>query len=70
MAYSLERAQYEAHLARAHRAIANAEKAAEAMGSSGAEWDCHLIAVEIVRLANDSLAGKNRRSRSAVDVCA
>lgn len=59
------RAKYETALARAHRAMYHAEAAAEEMGSPGATWDCHLIALELTRLANDSLSGKARKLRRA-----
>lgn len=61
MAYSNTRDAYEAALARAHVAIVRAETLAEDLGSPGAAWDAHLIALEIVRLANDSLSNKRRR---------
>jgi hypothetical protein len=64
MGYDISRATYEAELARAHRAISRAEEAAEAMQSPGAAYDCHLIALELIRLANDSLSGKRRRMRA------
>lgn len=60
MGYSLSRARYEAELARAHRALSRAEQEAENMGSPGAAWDVHMLAVEVVRLANDSLSDKKR----------
>lgn len=64
MGYSNARAAYEAALARAHVAIARAETCAEELNSPGAAYDCHMIALELVRLANDSLSNKRRRRGS------
>lgn len=60
MGYSTARAAYEAALSRAHVAIVRAETLAEDLNSPGAAYDCHLIALEITRLADDSLSGKRR----------
>ena len=68
MRYTPDRARYEAALSRAHRAIFAAEELAEALGDPGAAYDLHLIALELVRLAEGSLRNKpGRRSAPATD---
>lgn len=60
MAYSHTRAQYEAALARAHRAMFKAEQLADELRNEGGAYDCRMIAREIYRLADDSLTEKPR----------
>jgi hypothetical protein len=55
------RARYEEHLSRAHRAIWAAQKAAERLGDEGAEQDLSQLLREVSRLATASLSGKARR---------
>jgi hypothetical protein len=61
MGYSSAREAYEAALSRAHIAIVRAETLAADLNSPGSEYDCHLIALEISRLADDSLSNKPRQ---------
>lgn len=62
MAYTTERARYEAALASAHRALYRAAEQAELMGDDGAAYDAEQLLKETLRLATDSLSGKPRRS--------
>lgn len=64
MGYSTARAAYEAALARAHIAVTRAETCAEELNSPGAAFDCHMIALELTRLADDSLTGNRRKLRA------
>lgn len=70
MAYSHTRALYEAHLARAHRAIFRAEECADELGDQGAAYDCRMIGREIFRLAEDSLRERPKKRNVPVDDCA
>lgn len=58
--YSKDRAIYESCIARAHRALWQAEQAAERMRDEGAVSDLRMLQVEVTRLQNASLSGKVR----------
>ena len=60
MGYGVDRAQMEAELARAHRALYRAADAAERDGDRGAEEDLRQLLAEVTRIAERSLKGKAR----------
>lgn len=59
--YTTTRAQYEAALARAHRAVWSAGEAAEALGERGALSDLLQLLGELTRISDDSASGRRRR---------
>lgn len=59
--YGEHRAEIEANLARAHRALVAAKNAADAAGDSTLWLDLCQLEVEVTRLAENSLRGKARR---------
>ena len=63
MGYSRDRAAFESALARAHRALHQAEEAAEGMRSPGDVEDVNALKVEVLRLAEASLKDRGRQAR-------
>jgi hypothetical protein len=58
MGYEVNRATMEAELARAHRALVHAKRAADLMDDNGAYLDITQIEVEVVRVAEASLKSR------------
>jgi len=61
MRFSADRARYESALARAHKALYQAQESAEAMGDDGAAEDLRSLLRHVGVLAESSLRGKVRK---------
>lgn len=67
MRFTAHRAQYEAALGRAHRAVNQAKEAADQLGEDGAWLDLNEMEVHLIELNTTSLKGRpHKRAPEAV----